>query len=260
MVTKDRKDKYNRYEKVVEKRKWRLLQKQYIEDNEYEENNHYNTVQNWHLEEVNFLYNKRLGWKPVELIYPKKYLLLTKKFINKYIKLKDNKGIGIILGFEKINSFDNTQQIIDSCFFEQRGTKHKSFYIGDIYNRLQFSIYDIFNKKVKYESTYYVDHKKHILSKEQTNIVNKIIESYYENNNTKSKELTEKKYEADICPICLEEYNEEKRIVTKCGHVFHDECLNQWIEASSNYSCPYCKEIVSSNFNAIFTDEINNIL
>ena len=102
--------------------------------------------------------------------------------------------------------------------------------------------------------------KKHILSKEQTNIVNKIIESYYENNNTKSKELTEKKYEADICPICLEEYNEEKRIVTKCGHVFHDECLNQWIEASSNYSCPYCKEIVSSNFNAIFTDEINNIL
>ncbi|TVU31341.1 hypothetical protein EJB05_23023 [Eragrostis curvula] len=54
--------------------------------------------------------------------------------------------------------------------------------------------------------------------------------------------LEEKPDEEDVCPICLEEYDEENpRSVTKCEHHFHLCCILEWMERSD--TCPVCDQI-----------------
>ena len=61
-----------------------------------------------------------------------------------------------------------------------------------------------------------------------------------------------------VCAICLDEINyencEEPIIETICNHVFHEECFNEWAERSS--SCPYCRQILTNEFD-IFTYDIH---
>lgn len=48
--------------------------------------------------------------------------------------------------------------------------------------------------------------------------------------------------EEDVCPICLEEYDEENpRSVTKCEHHFHLCCILEWMERKD--TCPVCDQI-----------------
>ncbi|XP_062200781.1 probable E3 ubiquitin-protein ligase RHB1A isoform X2 [Phragmites australis] len=48
--------------------------------------------------------------------------------------------------------------------------------------------------------------------------------------------------EEDVCPICLEEYDEgNPRSVTKCEHHFHLCCILEWMERSD--TCPVCDQI-----------------
>ncbi|RLM80675.1 E3 ubiquitin-protein ligase [Panicum miliaceum] len=48
--------------------------------------------------------------------------------------------------------------------------------------------------------------------------------------------------EEDVCPICLEEYDEENpRSMTKCEHHFHLCCILEWMERSD--TCPVCDQI-----------------
>lgn len=48
--------------------------------------------------------------------------------------------------------------------------------------------------------------------------------------------------EEDVCPICLEEYDEENpRSMTKCQHHFHLCCILEWMERSD--TCPVCDQI-----------------
>ena len=42
-----------------------------------------------------------------------------------------------------------------------------------------------------------------------------------------------------ICPICTEELK-ESLVSTKCGHVYHELCLSQWLD-NSNSACPTCR-------------------
>ena len=44
---------------------------------------------------------------------------------------------------------------------------------------------------------------------------------------------------SDSCSICMEELT-KNTVITKCGHVFHIDCLNKWL--SKNYSCPVCRD------------------
>ena len=50
--------------------------------------------------------------------------------------------------------------------------------------------------------------------------------------------LTRKK---NICGICLENKDKNGKLVkkTKCGHLFHQSCLNRWL--SINNTCPICR-------------------
>ena len=51
------------------------------------------------------------------------------------------------------------------------------------------------------------------------------------------------------CCICLEEINDkQKDISLKCEHVFHQECLMEWIKTQQNSkldsNCPLCRECI----------------
>ena len=41
------------------------------------------------------------------------------------------------------------------------------------------------------------------------------------------------------CPICLEVIEDSQTITLKCSHVFHRQCIDQWISVMPN--CPYCR-------------------
>ena len=46
------------------------------------------------------------------------------------------------------------------------------------------------------------------------------------------------------CMVCLCEFEVHERVRTLgCGHVFHDECVTQWLTGSSTV-CPTCKTSV----------------
>ena len=53
---------------------------------------------------------------------------------------------------------------------------------------------------------------------------------------------------SEKCSICCESYsscssvNENKTVVTKCGHIFHDNCLKNWLTKMCNKpTCPICR-------------------
>ncbi|KAG1361931.1 putative RING-H2 finger protein ATL72 [Cocos nucifera] len=48
--------------------------------------------------------------------------------------------------------------------------------------------------------------------------------------------------EAEICPVCLGDYaaGEEVRVLPKCGHMFHKDCIDRWLISRSS-SCPICR-------------------
>ncbi|GAV61462.1 zf-RING_2 domain-containing protein [Cephalotus follicularis] len=48
------------------------------------------------------------------------------------------------------------------------------------------------------------------------------------------------------CSVCLNEFQEDEklRIIPYCGHVFHIDCIDIWLQSSAN--CPLCRTSISS--------------
>lgn len=48
------------------------------------------------------------------------------------------------------------------------------------------------------------------------------------------------------CSICFEKIAEDERqvTVTKCGHLFHSECVGAWVNQSINATCPQCRHVI----------------
>ena len=47
----------------------------------------------------------------------------------------------------------------------------------------------------------------------------------------------------DDCPICIEPFKENDELYQlKCGHIFHTECITEWINI--NNICPTCRKDV----------------
>ena len=55
----------------------------------------------------------------------------------------------------------------------------------------------------------------------------------------KFKELVDKYKHKYECPICLEDLNTNTMEITKCGHLFHKNCINSWKNTSDK--CPNCR-------------------
>ncbi|TQE09461.1 hypothetical protein C1H46_004954 [Malus baccata] len=48
----------------------------------------------------------------------------------------------------------------------------------------------------------------------------------------------------ETCSVCLVDFEEDDLVsqLGKCGHVFHVDCIERWIE-SSHFSCPICRSL-----------------
>lgn len=56
----------------------------------------------------------------------------------------------------------------------------------------------------------------------------------------------------ESCSICLAEYDGEDMVIRlpRCGHVFHMECINSWLDRSQ-FTCPLCRDLfLCSNVHA----------
>lgn len=67
-------------------------------------------------------------------------------------------------------------------------------------------------------------------------------------------EASQQEYQGAECPICLCPFDEGNQVVQfrKCIHLFHTECLEQWLKI--NPTCPMCK---SEKRQEIIGDEEN---
>lgn len=53
----------------------------------------------------------------------------------------------------------------------------------------------------------------------------------------------------DTCPICLDDIPDDQIAITKCGHKFCKECIDEYVEELSRYDdvkCPKCNIIIST--------------
>ncbi|KAJ3692703.1 hypothetical protein LUZ60_011798 [Juncus effusus] len=62
------------------------------------------------------------------------------------------------------------------------------------------------------------------------------------------------------CTICLEEYQDKEilRIMPKCGHKYHLDCIDVWLESHS--TCPICRVSLYDSFqDNIVNDPVNSL-
>ena len=50
--------------------------------------------------------------------------------------------------------------------------------------------------------------------------------------------------ETDECPICTELLKQETYILQPCGHIFHLQCIKEWL--NKDLSCPKCRAVVKT--------------
>lgn len=44
------------------------------------------------------------------------------------------------------------------------------------------------------------------------------------------------------CSICCEDFIENEQLsITVCAHIYHEPCINSWIEQAPSVSCPVCR-------------------
>jgi len=62
-------------------------------------------------------------------------------------------------------------------------------------------------------------------------------------NETKDHIIINKNFENNECIICLESMiiNDKVRIL-ECGHMYHYNCINKWIEKKGKINCPLCSK------------------
>ena len=60
---------------------------------------------------------------------------------------------------------------------------------------------------------------------------------------TKDHIVINKDFENNECIICLEPMiiNEKVKIL-ECGHMYHYDCINKWIEKKGEINCPLCSK------------------
>ena len=61
-----------------------------------------------------------------------------------------------------------------------------------------------------------------------------------------------------FCIICLENISFEEKHFLHCGHCFHCQCINKWLE-NDNDKCPICKQNIECNKHFNEDDEISEI-
>ena len=63
------------------------------------------------------------------------------------------------------------------------------------------------------------------------------------NKDNKDYIVINKNFENNECIICLEPMvvNDKVKIL-ECGHMYHYDCINKWIEKKGEINCPLCSK------------------
>ena len=90
-----------------------------------------------------------------------------------------------------------------------------------------------------------INRKKNMLQKINKDIKKCEIDIIKINNyiNDKSSIIRQKKLSR--CPICMDKINKNSMILTKCGHLYCNECLLKSLSVKSN--CPICREKIDND-------------
>ena len=85
-------------------------------------------------------------------------------------------------------------------------------------------------------------------------IINLIIFIFLKNQDIKKKNLifnqitTRLNYDTnfDECSICYNPYKFNTKIckIIKCNHIYHEDCIKEWIIEYNNRTCPLCRSII----------------
>ena len=43
------------------------------------------------------------------------------------------------------------------------------------------------------------------------------------------------------CPICIAPFENKIKVLLSCSHVFHEKCLESFVQYSSSIKCPMCR-------------------
>lgn len=59
------------------------------------------------------------------------------------------------------------------------------------------------------------------------------------------------------CAVCLNEFHEEEklRVIPNCGHVFHIDCIDVWLQNNAN--CPLCRTSISMTIQFPILNQVN---
>ena len=58
------------------------------------------------------------------------------------------------------------------------------------------------------------------------------------------------------CTICLLQYTDETKKATECQHIFHQECIDRWLQ--ENNSCPLCRTCLQQHTRPTFDGVVPN--
>jgi hypothetical protein len=62
-------------------------------------------------------------------------------------------------------------------------------------------------------------------------------------NETKDHIIINKNFENNECIICLEPMLVGDKVrILDCGHMYHYNCINKWIEKKGKINCPLCSK------------------
>lgn len=62
------------------------------------------------------------------------------------------------------------------------------------------------------------------------------------------------------CSVCFEKLFDNVRpiLVTKCGHLFHEDCMDNWMKQTPNQTCPQCRHPVNNDLRKVFYNTTRN--
>jgi hypothetical protein len=154
--------------------------------------------------------------------------------------------------YKKVEKIINTiyKRYIKIC-----SNKDNIYDMKDIYTNSTVNLYCNFNTNITSNSNIYnILYKivKNCLIYNSYIIILKIIEYIYKYNERKKNKLNIDEYSKQIeylqeeCSICCSEYEKEDNIrqLLICNHIYHKECINDWIYSYDNRTCPLCRKKV----------------
>jgi hypothetical protein len=104
---------------------------------------------------------------------------------------------------------------------------------------------DVANRQFNLEETTYEIDRQIIKSLQEKYKIKINYNAYY--NNKENEE------ENNFCCICLQQYKIEENIVEMyCNHLFHAECIEEWL--NYNPTCPICRTDVINENNDVILD------